>query len=102
DHGVGEIVGKMVAASAKIEPGVRILMDEDRGLGADIANAIEFENGPGPCRPGGGGKSVACGAQTQKINHHVLAVAVPAGFNEAVLGGPAHGKCFVALEHPKP
>src|ERR1700686_1414991 len=77
-------------------------MDENGRFGADVANAIEFENRPGPRRPSGGGQSVGCGAHTQKINHHVLAVTVPASFDEAVLRGPAHGKSLVALQHPQP
>src|ERR1700732_2925173 len=77
-------------------------MDEEWRPGADIAYAIEFEGGPGPRRPGGWGQCVGFGTDTQKIKHHVLAIAVPAGFNEAVLGGPAHGKSTMALQHPEP
>ena len=102
DHGIGEIVGIAVAASPKIKPSVRILMDEKRGPGADIPYAVVFKSRPGPRRPSRCGQSVSFGAQTQKINHHVLAVTVPAGFNEAVLRGPAHRKSAVALQHPKP
>ena len=52
NDGVFEVVGKVVALVAKVEPGLGVLMHEERGKRADVAQPVVFKDGPFPCHPG--------------------------------------------------
>src|SRR5438045_9380764 len=77
-------------------------MDEKGRVGADVANAVEFEIRARPDVPILFGHAGRGRAKAKKIDHHQLAVAIPATVNEATLGSPAHDHGFVTVEQPAP
>src|SRR2546423_1876504 len=77
-------------------------MHKKRSVRADVADAIELEIRTRPDIPilfghAGGGR-----AEPKKIDHHQLAVAIPAAVDEAAFGSPAHDHGLIAMEQPVP
>ena len=102
DDGIGEIIGIAIFLAVEIEPGVGILVDENRGKRANVVELLEFEFGAIPGVPGFRGNGVAFGAEAEKIHHHQLTVGVPSGFKEAAFRMPAVSESEIAIEHPVP
>jgi hypothetical protein len=52
DNRILEIVRILVALIAKVEPGLRILVDKQRSERANVTQAVVVKNGPFPGKPG--------------------------------------------------
>src|SRR3974390_1284003 len=89
DDGILEIIGEAVALGAKVEPRLRILMNEKRGVRTDVTRAFVLEGGPLPCAPRFRGQRVRVGAESEQANHHMLAVEIPPVGQEAEFWRPA-------------
>src|SRR5580698_4888132 len=97
-----EVVCVSVLLVAKVEPGVRILMSEERIVSADVGVSLKTdgwarEGVPGTCRDWKSRR-----ANGEQVNHHQFAVSVPPGGQEAALRSPPHRECGAAIEHPWP
>src|SRR5579862_9996341 len=77
-------------------------MNEERRVGADIAQAFVIENGTPPCVPRGGGNRMSAGTYGHQIHEHKLAVGIPTVRQKSVLGRPPMRDRAAAVEHPKP
>ena len=97
-----KIIGVLVALSAKIEPGLGILVNEERRVGADVTNGVEFESGSLPRVPGLRRERMGRGTQAQQVHHHHFAVAVPAILQESAFGSPTVGKNAGVFGKPVP
>src|ERR1700734_823569 len=64
-------------------------MNEKRGVGTDVMNAVEFERGSFPSVPRLRRQRVGRGAEAQQVHHHHFAVTVPAILQESAFGSPA-------------
>lgn len=102
ENGIFEVVGVMVALAAKVEPGMRILVNEERCIRADIAQSFVVEDRTPPGVPGSRGNGVSAGTNAEQINQHEFAIGVPAVRQKTVLGSPAVGNGAAAVEHPEP
>ena len=97
-----EVVGVVVALAGEVKPGMRVLMDEERIAAGDEVEGAIADFGAGEGVPGAGWDGVSAGADGEEVEHHELAVVVPAGIDEACGGVPAHGEGGAAVEHPGP
>src|SRR6201984_2396612 len=88
--------------AAKIEPGMRVLVREERSVRSDISDLIEFETRPLPFVPYRRRQRVGARSEAQQIHHHHFAVGVPSRFQEALLRYPSHGKRLTAMQDPGP
>ena len=101
-YGVLEEVGIGIAFPAKVEPGLRILVGEERIVPGDVLQPLILDHGPRPGFPGVGGYGVGRRPNREQVDHHELAVVLPAGGEEATFRIPAHGERLAAIEHPRP
>src|SRR5271168_2353819 len=102
DDGVLEIVGVAIVPTAKIKPGLRVLMNEERSERADILDAVVFKCNPFPGVPGFGGQRMSGGSESQQVHHHHLAVVVPTELKEARFRRPSMGQEARVLRKPRP
>ena len=101
-HRVLKIVRVCIAFFAEIEPGMRILVSEQRVVTRDVFDALEVDPGPCPGVPRVGRDWMRWRADRQKIDHHQFAVVVPAGREKAGFRMPTHGKRLASIQHPWP
>ena len=88
-------------AAAEVDPGVRVLVHEQRIGRAHVRERLELHRRPRPGAPGGGGDRVGGRADAEQVENHQLAVVIPAPRQEAGLRLPAvrqHARA--AGEHP--
>src|SRR6185369_17335237 len=69
-HGVLEIVGIAVPFAAKVEPGLGVLMDEERGVRTDITKPVIFKSGSLPGIPRLYRQRMRGRSQAEKVHHH--------------------------------
>ena len=100
--GVFEVIGVIVALVAEIEPGVRVLMGEDRVVAADIGEVLVMNDGAGPVFPVFAGYGMRGRADGQQIDHHEFAEVGPSRIEKAATRVPSHRECFAAVQHPRP
>src|SRR5580658_3986521 len=99
---VHEIVGVWVALVAKIKPRMRILMGKQRTVSGNVLELLKLHDGPPPCLPRLAGNRMCRRTHRQQIDHHELAIMVPARAQEPALWLPSHGEGRSAIEHPWP
>ena len=102
DHGVLEIVRISVALVAKIEPRLRILIDEQRRERADVAQPVVFEDGSLPGEPRVAVERMGRRSHAQQVHHHQLAVEVPPRRNESKFRRPSVRKQACIFRKPGP
>src|SRR5271157_1578047 len=78
-----EIVGVGIALAAEIEPGLRVLMREQRVIPRNVFDSLEPYGGACPRLPRFGGDEMRRRSQRQQVDHHELAVVAPAAVQEA-------------------
>src|SRR5580700_4517941 len=77
-------------------------MGEERIVSADVGISLKSDLRTRKGIPGTCGERESWRANGQQINHHELAVSVPAGGKKAGLRGPALGEGGAAIQHPGP
>src|ERR1700734_3079225 len=102
DDGVDEIIGISIASLCEVEPCVRVLMNKERIVSADVGVWSEINLRPREIVPMIRRYRMLWRADGEKVHHHQLAIVVPTGINEARIGAPAFGKCLAGVEHPRP
>jgi len=100
EDGVGEVISEGVALVAEVEPGVAVLVDEERSAVADVVEAGVISVGAVEHVPRGGRDGVGGRADGEEVEHHELGVGDPVVGEEAGLGLPAHAESAGASEHP--
>ena len=93
-----KIIRVVVALAPKIEPGLGILVDEQRREGADVSDSIVFEELCASRRPTLRRQGMMSGPQPEQIHHHHFAVIVPAILQEPVSGVQPCGSTGVSSE----
>src|SRR5271167_3265905 len=99
---VGEIVRVSIALIPKIEPRLRKLMNKERIIAGNIFESIKSHLGTSPRFPRFARNRMRRRTQSQQVDHHQLAIMVPAIFQKTALRFPSHGKRFAAVQHPWP
>src|SRR5271168_1762952 len=97
-----KVIDVLVALAAEIEPSLRILMNKEWSVGADITNTVELKDSSFPGIPSLRRKDMGRRTQAQEIQHHHFAVAVPAILQETTFGSPAMGKDAGIFGKPVP
>src|SRR5215472_2911759 len=73
-----EVIRVAVALATEIEPGLRVLMYEQRRERANETNSLVVEDYPLPGIPNLRAQRIGGGAETEQVHHHHLVVIVPA------------------------
>ena len=102
DRRVLEIIRVAIPLAAKIEPGLRVLMHEQRRVGPDVAQPVVFKRGALPRIPCVRRQGMRRRSQAQQVNHHQLAVVIPAIGQESKLGRPAVRQKNGVFREPAP
>src|SRR5208283_3667625 len=100
--GVPEVIGIFIALISEVEPGMRILMHEQRCTRIDKRLAFLFNSRTLPGVPGRGGNRMTVGADGQQIHREQLAITIPTVRQESALRRPALTKRRTAIPHPGP
>src|SRR5262249_18030394 len=100
--GILPVVGVSIATAAKIKPGLRVLMREQRttlnkGAPFDLQARRTAPRIPGRSRQG-----TLRSADAEQIHAHELAIAAPAMRNETVFRTPAMRQGLTAVQSPLP
>lgn len=69
-------------------------MDEERIVTADVGVGAELELWTSEVVPVVGCNWMRWRADGQEVEHHQLAVVIPAGVDEAYIGTPGFGECL--------
>src|ERR1700722_16021399 len=86
---ISKIIRILIMLPAKIKPGLRILMHEQRSKRTNVPQAIVFERASLPGIPGLDMQRIRNGSQSQQVHHHQLAVVIPAIWQEADFWSPS-------------
>lgn len=100
--GVLEIVGVAVAFAAEVEPGVGVLVGEERRVVDEGAVAVSDDGAAVPGVPGVGGEGFFGSADAEEVEAEEFAVAVPAVRDETGFGAPAVGEGGAVVKGPLP
>ena len=100
--GVGKVIGIRVGFVAEVEPGMRILMRKERIVAADVVEAGVVDDGTREADPALRRHRMSRRTDREQVDHHQLAIVVPARFEKARVRLPAHGEGLAAIEHPWP
>src|SRR5579872_1197090 len=78
ENRVLKVVRILIAFIPEVEPGLGVLVNEQRRKGADVADTIVLKLGALPCVPRLCREGMRKGSQAKQVNHHHLAVVIPA------------------------
>ena len=100
--GVLEVVGMTIPSATEIKPGMGILVNKERILRTDEANAVILKHRALPGVPASGRNRMRRGSDGQEVGQHQLAVVIPIGVEKTGLRLPAQAEDVVTVQHPPP
>ena len=101
-HRVRKVIRELILLSAEVEPGMRVLVDEQRRGRGDEFIILVNQLWPAKAAPALGRDRMRGRADRQQIEHHQFAIRIPSQWTEAKFRLPFEGEGVSAVQCPWP